>query len=103
MAQTWFINGRHMNMNEVRAWRAAQKSNQEAPQTPEKEPTESLDKKVEPSEVQGEQTVEVVSEVLSAELTLEELQKAYAEKFPDKKLVGKYSKDAKWIKSKLNS
>ena len=32
---------------------------------------------------------------------LEDLQKAYTEKF-GKKLVGKWAKDTKWIKSKLN-
>lgn len=91
MSQTWFINGRHMNIDEVRAWREEQKKKHEVTSEV------KLEEEIKLEEVEsGEITIEIPN----IEEDLEELQKEF-EKQEGRPVPNNKKNDAEWIKSKI--
>lgn len=91
MSQTWFINGRHMNIDEVRDWREEQKKKHEVTSEV------KLEEEIKLEEVEsGEITIEIPN----IEEDLEELQKEF-EKQEGRPVPNNKKNDAEWIKSKI--
>lgn len=95
MSQTWFINGRHMNINEVRAWREEQKKKHEVTSEVKLETVEEI-------KLEEVESGVITIEIPNTEEDLEELQKEF-EKQEGRPVPNNKKNDKEWILSKLNT